>query len=139
MMPETVKTSLNQWNEMLTAWNQFNIEATKAQMDALVSLREQWNGLFTETSNRVQELAQREQAQIQRLAEGFQGQVQTGVHQATRLVESLNVAGQSMVQETAKAVQAQAKVAQTQVADFVTAGRELAESVADTAKVARKN
>lgn len=139
MMPETVKTNLSQWNETLAAWNHFNLEATKAQMEALVSLREQWNVLFTDTANRIQELAQREQAQIQKAAEAWQGQVQTGVHQATKLVETLSTAGQSMAHETVKAVQAQARVAQTQVAEFATAGRELAESVADTAKAARKN
>ena len=79
------------------------------------------------------------QAQIQKAAEAWQGQVQTGVHQATKLVETLSTAGQSMAHETVKAVQAQARVAQTQVAEFATAGRELAESVADTAKAARKN
>lgn len=139
MMPETVKTNLTQWNEMLTAWNQFNLEASKAQMEALVSLREQWNTLFTDAANRMQELAQREQAQILKAAEGWQGQLQTGVHQTTKLVETLSTAGQSLAQEAIKAAQAQAKVAQTQMSEFVTVGREMAETVADTAKVTRKN
>ncbi|MFN8423854.1 MAG: hypothetical protein U0470_10920 [Anaerolineae bacterium] len=139
MMPETVKTNLTQWNEMLTAWNQFNLEASKAQMEALVSLREQWNALFTDAANRMQELAQREQAQILKAAEGWQGQVQTGVHQTTKLVETLSTAGQSLAQEAIKAAQAQAKVAQAQVSEFVTVGREMAETVADTAKATRKN
>ena len=139
MMPETVKTSLSQWNEMLTAWNQFNLEATKAQMDALVALREQWNVLFTETANRVQELAQKEQAQILKAAEGWQGQFQTGVHQTTKLVESLGTTGQAMAHEAVKLAQAQAKSAQAQVTELVTVGREMAETVADSAKVARKN
>lgn len=139
MMPETVKTNLTQWNEMLTAWNQFNLEASKAQMEALVSLREQWNALFTDAANRMQELAQREQAQILKAAEGWQGQIQTGVHQTTKLVETLSTAGQSLAQEAIKAAQAQAKVAQAQVSEFVTVGREMAETVADTAKATRKN
>lgn len=139
MMPETVKTNLTQWNEMLTAWNQFNLEASKAQMEALVSLREQWNVLFTDAANRMQELAQKEQAQILKAAEGWQGQLQTGVHQTTKLVETLSTAGQSLAQEAVKAAQAQAKVAQAQVSEFVTVGREMAETVADTAKATRKN